>query len=131
MSRYLLDTDTCVSALRGRRPVLDRLQSLSPGDVCISSMTEAELGYGVLASRDREGNASRTRLLLEPMEILAFDSDAAQTHARIRWAVRKLPIGERDLVIASVAVARGLTLVTGNRREFRRVPDLALESWLT
>jgi len=93
-------------------------------------MTEAELGYGVLASRDRESNAARTGLLLEAMEILPFDSDAAQAHARIRWAVRKLPIGERDLVIASVAVARGLTLVTGNHREFRRVPDLALENWL-
>ncbi len=93
-------------------------------------MTEAELGYGVLASRDREGNAARTGLLLEPMEILPFDSDAAQAHARIRRAVRKLPIGERDLVIASVAVARGLTLVTGNHRDLRRVPDLTLENWL-
>ncbi len=94
-------------------------------------MTEAELAYGVLASGDREGNAARTRLLLEPLEILPFDSDAARAHARIRWAVRKLPIGERDLVIASVAVARGLTLVTGNQREFRRVPELAMEDWLT
>lgn len=109
--------------------VVSRLASLSPGDVFVASMTEAELRFGALNSAEAEANGARVLTFLEPMEILPFDSEAAGHHARIRFALERTPIGERDLVIASVAASRGLTLVTDNVREFSRVEGLRVESW--
>ena len=67
--------------------------------------------------------------LLEPVIRLPFDSEAAERHAELRFSLRAHPIGERDLVIASVAVTHGVALVTHNHREFARVAGLALEDW--
>ena len=67
--------------------------------------------------------------LSAPIEALPFDSEAARWHAELRWALRARPIGERDLVIASVTMAQQHTLVSGNRAEFSRIPGLAVEDW--
>lgn len=128
-SGYALDTDTCVWALRGDTRVLGRLRSLSPSSVFVTAMTLAELQFGVLKSRDPDANRARVSTFLGPLTILDFDADAALAHAEIRWALRQSPVGERDLVIAAVARVHGLTLVTGNTREFVRVPDLSAEDW--
>lgn len=92
-------------------------------------MTVAELRYGALNSRDPDGDTARVEAFLAPIEVLSFDRDAARRHAELRYALRHQPIGERDLVIASVAVARQLTLVTRNQREFGRIAELSLEDW--
>jgi len=92
-------------------------------------MTLAELRFGVLKSRDPHGNQAKVSTFLGPLTVLDFDADAALAHAEIRWALRQSPIGERDLAIAAVARAHGLTLVTGNTREFARVPNLPVEDW--
>lgn len=126
---WVLDTDTCVWALRAHEGVIEALRSRSPSDVSVAAMTLAELRYGALKSRDREGNLARVSAFLGPLGVLDFDAEAAVMHADVRWALREAPIGERDLVIAAVARARGLTLVTGNTREFGRVPGLAVEDW--
>lgn len=126
---YALDTDTCVWALRGDAAVLSRLRAQSPSALFIVSMTLAELHFGALKSRDPAGNLARVSALLGPLPVLDFDGDAARIHAEIRWALREAPVGERDLVIAAVARLHGLTLVTGNGREFTRVPDLEVEDW--
>ena len=126
---YVLDTDTCVWALRQSRPVVDRLKAISPDDLFVASMTEAELRFGVLMSRRREQNADRLEAFLQPIEIVPFDSTGAVEHARIRHELRAKPIGERDLVIAAVASAQRLTVVTSNVREFGRVEGLDVESW--
>ena len=70
------------------------------------------------------------RAFVEPFEIVAFDRPAAESHGRLRFAMRSQPIGERDLLIAATALAHDLTVVTHNAREFRRVPGLAVEEWL-
>lgn len=130
MSRgYVVDTDVCVQALRGHEGVLRALRERTPSDLFVASMTLAELRYGALKSRDPAGNQARVSLFLDPIAVLDFDADGAFVHADIRWALRDQPIGERDLVIAAVARVHGLTLVTGNVREFGRVPGLSLESW--
>lgn len=126
---WLLDTDTCVDALRHRPSVLRRLDRLSPDDVAVASMTEAELWYGAWRSRDPAGSRQSVAAFLAPLTRLPFDSEAAERHAELRFALRAQPIGERDLVIASVAVAQGLALVTHNTREFSRVPGLTVEEW--
>ncbi|MDP2956094.1 MAG: type II toxin-antitoxin system VapC family toxin [Longimicrobiales bacterium] len=126
-----MDTDTCVWALRGDARVLTRLRSSSPSAIFVTTMTLAELHFGVLGSRDPDANRARVSTFLGPLTVLHFDADAALAHAEIRWALRQSPIGERDLVIAAVARVHGLTLVTGNAREFVRVPDLPVEDWAT
>jgi tRNA(fMet)-specific endonuclease VapC len=129
--RHLLDTDACIWLLRGRTPMRERVQALSPDDLAIATMTEAELRYGALKSLDPERDLARVEaLLLAPIEILPFDRAAARVHAELRLALRATPIGERDLVIASVAVAHGLTVVSGNARELGRVPGLRVENWM-
>lgn len=127
---YLLDTDTAVWLMREREPVLSRVRAQSPADVAICSMTEAELRFGAnKADQPARGLARLDALIATPIQVLPFDRAAARRHADIRFAVGAQPIGDRDLVIASVAAANGLTLVTGNVREFSRVPGLAIEDW--
>jgi tRNA(fMet)-specific endonuclease VapC len=111
--------------------VLSRVRSVPPGDLALTSMTEAELHYGVLNSSDPERNLARVETFLSgPIDSLPFDSEAARVHAQLRYALRGRPIGERDLVIASTTLAHGGVLVTSNTREFSRVPNLVLEDWI-
>ena len=127
---YVLDTDTCIWLLRERPSVLARVQRALPGEIAIAVMTEAELRYGAIKSGRSADNLTRLEdLLATPFASLPFDRDAARHHAEIRYALRARPIGDRDLVIASVARAHRATLVTGNGREFGRVPGLEIEDW--
>ena len=127
--KHLLDTDTCVHALRHHPATIQHLRRLSPDDVAVASMTEAELWYGAWRSRDPARARRSVEAFLSPLIRFPFDSEAAERHAELRFALRAQPIGERDLVIASVAVAQGCALVTHNTREFSRVAGLALEDW--
>ena len=92
-------------------------------------MTEAELRFGALKGNSPANTALTETFLAEIGPALPFDSAAAREHARLRFAIRAQRISDHDLIIASVAVSRGLTLVTGNVREFSRVPGLAVEDW--
>ncbi len=128
--RYLLDTDTCIGVLRRRQPVSQRIRSCSPEDLAVSAMTVAELRFGALNSSDPERTlAAVDALLSAPLEVVAFDDDAAWEHAEARLVVRSRPIGERDLVIAATALAGGFGIITGNVKHFRRVPGLVVEDW--
>ncbi|MGI8619743.1 MAG: type II toxin-antitoxin system VapC family toxin [Gemmatimonadaceae bacterium] len=127
----MLDTDICIWIIRGRESVIARLRAESPDDVAIASMTEAELRFGALNSSDPERAGARVEAFLEaPFAVLPFDGAAARAHAEARMATRGRRIGEADLVIASTAIAAGYTLVTGNVREFARVPRLTHVSWV-
>ena len=127
---YLLDTDTCVWVLRGREPVSSRVEAESPSDMFVASMTVAELWYGAIRGTNPHAFDAIQGFLSAGVGVLPFDEDAARRHAEIRNATRAQPIGPRDLVIASVAVARGLTVVTSNVREFGRVPGLPHVDWM-
>ncbi len=132
MDRYILDTDTVIWMLREREPVWSRVRARSPDEVAVTTMTEAELRYGARNSTNPPAGLARIEAFLSaPIERLPFDSEAARWHAELRWALRSRPIGERDLIIASVAMAQQQTLVSCNQAEFRRVPGLALEDWST
>ena len=128
---YVLDTDVLIWVLRGKEPIFSRVRELSPADLAITTMSEAELRYGALNSSDPARNLARVEAFLTgPVESLAFGRDAARSHAEIRHALHSHPIGERDLVIASIALVSGGILVTGNSREFARVSGLAVEDWI-
>jgi tRNA(fMet)-specific endonuclease VapC len=131
VTTLLLDTSTCVQILRAHEPALRRFARLGPDDVAISAVTVAELRYGELKGRTPSRARARLAAFLEPLEVLPFDAAAAEHHARTRLALAKAgtPIGERDLIIAATALAHALTVVTGNVREFRRVPALDVVDW--
>ena len=127
---WLLDTNVLIHAVRGRPPgVRAHLQQQSPDDVAVSSITIAELWYGAEKSSSPARRREAWKSVIEPVQVLAFDRDAAEQHARIRHHLRHRPIGERDLLIAAIALAHDLTLVTHNAAEFSRVPRLRVEDW--
>jgi len=129
----MLDTDACIALLRGRAPRLfQRMRSLDIDEVAISGITLAELQYGVAKSGDPAEHAASLAKFCAPLAILPFDSAAAETYGRVRARLERQgrPIGPLDTLIASHALSLGLTLVTGNQREFSRVTGLHVENWL-
>ena len=129
----MLDTNICIYLIK-RRPeiVLTRLQEHSPSEVCISSITLAELEYGVSKSSHPEKNRAALALFVVPLQVSLFDASASEHYGLVRSELERAgtPIGPLDTLIAGHARSLGATLVTNNVREFRRVPDLAVENWL-
>jgi tRNA(fMet)-specific endonuclease VapC len=127
---YLLDTNALIHAQRGKPPaVRAKLREISPDDLAVSTVTLAELWFGIAKSSNPAGKRAAWERVIEPWHILAFDEGAADLHARIRWDLRHKPIGDRDLLIAAIAASRNLVVVSQNVREFQRVPDLRVEDW--
>ena len=130
--RYLLDTNICIYAIK-KKPakVLERLTSLDPKEVGVSSITVAELEYGVEKSSNPQKNREALINFLAPLTILPFNDKAACHYGDIRAYLEKkgIPIGCMDLLIAAHARSLSLTLVTNNEREFSRVPGLLIENW--
>jgi tRNA(fMet)-specific endonuclease VapC len=128
---FLLDTDTCIDALRGLRSVVQKLRTLSPDDCSVSSITAFELYSGTLLSDNPERESRKVEEFLEELTVIAFDRIAAKLAADIRLNLRRKgsTIGAYDLLIAAEAVHTGFVLVSSNEREFGKIPDLRLESW--
>ena len=130
--RYLLDTNTCIEYLNDADcQVAKRLQSLGPVDVALCSIVKGELLYGAFHSDDPESNLRVLSEFFDGLVSLPFDDAAAEVYGRQRSALAKqgAPIGPNDLLIASIALAGELTLVTHNSREFDRVAGLRTEDW--
>lgn len=130
--KYLLDTNTCVVYLRGRSPkVKQQIQSVQPHDIALCSIVKAELVYGALRSANPARTIAQQNTFWQPFVSFPFDDHAADVYGRIRadLAAQSFLIGPNDLMIAAIAFANSLTLVTHNTREFRRVPGLHLEDW--
>ena len=130
--RYMLDTNICIYAIKHKpEQVFIRLQEYDPEDICISSVTYAELVHGVEKSKEVEKNRVALALLLSNIEIMNFDSLAAESYGKIRADLEKAGtvIGPLDMMIAGHAKALGYTVVTNNIKEFERVKELKLENW--
>jgi tRNA(fMet)-specific endonuclease VapC len=129
--RYLLDTNTCIGAMRNDPAVVERMSAVLPGDCAISTITSYELYTGVENCSDPAREHAKVDLLLATVRTLPFDSEAAKEAARIRAVLESQgrPIGPYDILLAGQAVAAGLALVSANTAEFSRVPGLALENW--
>jgi tRNA(fMet)-specific endonuclease VapC len=132
LTRYLLDTNICIYVINSRpREVLDRFKNESMGSIGISSVSAAELAYGVAKSgsaRNREALA----MFLAPLDVLPFDEAAIWHYGKLRSDLEKRgePIGALDTLIAAHALATDTILVTNNTREFSRVKGLRLENWV-
>ena len=130
--RYMLDTNICIYAIKHKpEKVILKLQEIDPDDVCISSVTYAELAYGVEKSAAVEKNRLALSLLLSNIEILSFDANAADSYGKIRAELepKGTPIGPLDTMIAGHALSLDCTVVTNNTREFSRVSGLKIEDW--
>jgi len=129
--QLLLDTDTCIYAIKEDASVLRRLLSESRADIAVSVITEGELRTGAAKSSKADKTRRRVENFLRPLGILEFTSEDAASYAQIRSRLERAgtPIGPLDTLIAAQAVLRKLTLVTNNQREFSRIPGLRVENW--
>lgn len=128
----LLDTNICIYIINKRPPqVAAHFEGLVYGDVAVSSITGAELAFGVAKSGSAR-NQDALEKFLAPLEVLPFDAAAMYAYGTLRAQLqaRGLPIGALDMLIAAHALALGATLVTNNLAEFARVPGLACENWV-
>ena len=130
--RYMLDTNICIYLIKHKpEKVFQKLQTIHPEDVCISSVTYAELVHGVEKSAAVEKNRLALSMLLANIESLDFDAVAANCYGKIRADLEKkgTPIGPLDMMIAGHAQSLGYTVVTNNVKEFSRVAALKMENW--
>lgn len=133
--RYLLDTNTCIRYLNGRSERLkERFQGISSEEikeVAVCSVVKAEMFYGAAKSQNPERTLEHQLTFLNQFVSLPFDDQAASVYGTIRAKLEKsgTPIGPNDLLIASIAVANNLVLVTHNVSEFSRVEGLQIEDW--
>ncbi|MBI4985309.1 MAG: type II toxin-antitoxin system VapC family toxin [Rhodocyclales bacterium] len=131
---YLLDTNICIYAINGEPPrVRERLDDQPQENLAISTVTLAELEYGVLCYPPEVQGAARAalELLKEYVAVLPFDTAAAEAYAEIRKLAPERNRHAMDKLIAAHALSLGAVLVTNNEADFRRFPALAVENWAT
>ncbi len=130
---FLLDTNICIYAMKGTYPSLNqRLITVPPEEILVSSVTVGELEYGAAKSRWGERTRQVLQTFLANYEIIPFDEMDAIYFGKFRaeLAFSGTPIGAYDVMIGAQGVARNLIVVTHNTREFCRIPGLILEDWV-
>ena len=132
MPRYMLDTNICIYLMKHHPPeVVERFSQCYVGDVVISSITLAELEYGVACSgSQRRRNRAALDAFLQEVPAAPFDAIAAQIYGPVRLATRDRKRDALDKLIAAHALALGATLVTNNMADFGDYPDLKLDNWV-
>ena len=133
MITYLLDTNICIYILK-RKPeyIFEKFQNLIPGTVGISSITLAELLYGVSKSSFPDKNHHALQQFLIPLDIFDFGYDAAEQYGKLRTQLegKGQPIGSLDMLIGAHALSLNALLVTNNLKEFNRIEGLKTENWI-
>ncbi|HMK43458.1 MAG TPA: type II toxin-antitoxin system VapC family toxin [Dissulfurispiraceae bacterium] len=130
--RYMLDTNICIYLIKkSPENVLHRFRKHTVGEIGISSITLAELSFGVEKSMHIERNRQALEEFVAPLDIAPFDEKAASAYGSIRTDLERggTPIGAMDLLIAAHAASLGVTLVTNNVREFNRIRKLKVADW--
>lgn len=130
--KYMLDTNICIYTIKHKPPeVIKNFLRHNPDEMCISSITYAELMHGVKKSQAVERNRMAITLFLSAITILPFNQYAAEEYGKVRAELERkgTPIGPMDMLIAGHAKAEELVLVTNNTREFFRVENLEVEDW--
>ena len=128
---FLLDTDTCIHFMKGRKEVIANFAKHGPASVFISAISYHELLYGALHSGAVERHLSVVAAFVQPLMVLPFTEISAGRSSQVRQDLAALgrSIGPLDTLIAGHALEHGLVLVTGNADEFSRVAGLVMESW--
>jgi tRNA(fMet)-specific endonuclease VapC len=131
---YLLDTNTYIRHLNQRSPsITARLQKVEETDIAVCAIVKAELYAGAMKSQSPDITLAKHRAFTERFYSFPFDESAVLVYARIRSTLEQsgTPIGANDLLIAAIALANKLILITHNTREFGRITKLQLEDWET
>ena len=131
-TRYLLDTNICIYIQRQKpEKVLARFKRLKPGDAAISTITWGELQYGAAKSNLRKKALQVLEEFRSFVPVLPMPEQAGNAYGIMRASLESKgkPIGNNDLWIAAHAKAAGLTIITNNEREFRRIPGLKIRNW--
>lgn len=127
----ILDTDTCIEILRGNHRVVGR-RAETIDEVATTWITACELGYGAAKSIDPEGNHRLVLAFLATLPIAGLNQSAAEYFGRLKSDLERAGqrIADADLFIASITLANGATLVTGNRKHYARIEALPIEDWI-
>ncbi|MBT8520016.1 type II toxin-antitoxin system VapC family toxin [Polynucleobacter paneuropaeus] len=132
MIKYLLDTNIVIYVLK-RRPI-EALEAFNKNAnrIAISSITLSELIYGAEKSANVDKNLEAVEDFVSHLDVFSYDAKASQQYGQIKAGLEKRGelIGENDIHIAAHAISQGLILVSNNLKEFKRVPNLALENWV-
>jgi tRNA(fMet)-specific endonuclease VapC len=128
---YLLDTNTLIYFFKQQGHVAAHLQQVQASQVALSSVVLFELEYGVLRSTKPEVQQKGMDAAKLAYRVLPLDARSAKSAAWVKHTLETLgtPIGQGDQLIAGIALANDLTLITRNTREFSRVPGLRMENW--
>jgi len=130
--KYMLDTNICIYLIKQQPPkLLKHFKSHTVGDIGLSSITLAELRYGVSKSRYIEKNQQALDEFILSLEIADFDEKAAREYGAIRAELERTgtPIGSMDMLIGTHALALGAILVTNNIKEFKQIKNLKILDW--
>ncbi len=131
MPRYMLDTNMCIYLMKNQPEVVaQRFAQCYVGDVVMSSITYAELEYGVAVSANPEQESINLASLVEDIQVVPFDAAAGVAYGPIRQATRDIKTDALDKLIAAHAVALKVTVVTNNMKDFARYPGVLSENWL-
>ncbi|MCB1158402.1 MAG: type II toxin-antitoxin system VapC family toxin [Leptospiraceae bacterium] len=130
--KFILDTNICIHFLNGTSTKVKNNFLKYHNEICICSPVIAELYYGAFKSYHKNENVKRIDDFVDKITSLSFNNKAAYHYGLIRTQLEKggTPIGPNDLIIAAIAVANNLTLVTNNIKEFSRIENLSLEDWI-
>ena len=132
--RYMLDTNICIYLIKQKpEKVLRHFKAHSVGEIGISSITLAELRYGVERSQQVQKNRQALGEFTLPLEIAAFDEAAAEVYGSVRAGLEQAgtPVGSMDMLIGAHGLSLGVTLVTNNLREFEKIKNLKVVDWST
>ena len=130
--KWMLDTNICIALIKQQpAKILRKLNTRAVGDVGISSITLAELEFGVAKSIQQGKNRIALEEFIIPLEVAQFDAAAAQRYGSVRASLEQRGMPTFDMLIAGHALSLDAVLVTNNIKEFRRVTGLKLEDWLT
>ncbi len=129
---YLLDTNTCIAFLKGNLAVVEKVRTVGIENLLLCSVVKAELWFGACKRERVTANQAVLREFFMQFSSVPFDDKPIEHYGDIRALLTKAgkPIGANDYLIAAIAKANQLTLVTNNTKEFIRVPDLLLDDWL-
>ncbi|MCC5603721.1 type II toxin-antitoxin system VapC family toxin [Nostoc favosum] len=130
---YLLDTDTCIYWIKDINSVTNKIREIGWEQICICSITVAELYFGAYNSQRVAENLTRAEDFIQNLPVVPLTDPALRKYGELKAELRRIgqTIAEFDLLIASVAVAENYTLVTNNIRHYSRISNLQLENWIS
>jgi len=132
MVKYLLDTDTCIYWLKGRKEVREKFLAIENKQISICSITVAELYFGAYNSSKITQNLITAETFIQSITVLPLTNNSLKKFAELKANLRQIgkPVADFDLLIASIALTENLILVTNNTKHYARIYDLNLENWL-